>query len=264
MRFCLDDDDVLELAGSAVRDRGATTGGRWTSSGPRTVSTGCSTSSRPAPRRSSPSGRPSMLEPYVLDRPGRGRDRGPVGRRADRRRARSGVIEGRHRAGRGSAPGEVLVADTTDARLGAGDEDGGGHRHQPGRPDLPRGHRRPGARHPGRGRDGGRHHAWCRTASRGHGVVRRGRHRSRLRRARSPSTSSETEVGDLPAPGHPDHDQPGQPGSSPSRRRSSPTTGSAWPGWSSSSASRSGSIRWPSLHPDRVRDPAARADLERS
>ncbi len=54
-RFCLTDDDVLELAGYAMRDRGALRHGRWTWSGPRTGWTVSSTSSRPAPRRWPPS-----------------------------------------------------------------------------------------------------------------------------------------------------------------------------------------------------------------
>ena len=54
-----------------------------------------------------------------------------------------------------------------------------------------------------------------------------------------------TEVGDVAAAAHADHDQPRATPTSPSRRRSCPTTASDSPGWSSSSASTSRSTRWP-------------------
>ncbi|BCI87363.1 hypothetical protein NIIDMKKI_25690 [Mycobacterium kansasii] len=52
-RFCITDDDVLELAGYACTIEGIT-GARWISSGPKTVWTASSTSCRRAPRRRPP------------------------------------------------------------------------------------------------------------------------------------------------------------------------------------------------------------------
>ena len=56
-RFCLDDDEVLALAGAAIDDRGPLHAAgrparrRWTSSGPRTAATVSSTSCRRGPKR---------------------------------------------------------------------------------------------------------------------------------------------------------------------------------------------------------------------
>ena len=140
-------------------------GGRWTSNGRRTAPTARSTSCRRGPRRSVSQRAVNVIEEFVLEGKGPVRVAGPVGRRAHRQRPRAA---NRRRAASWHLfePGEVLVADTTDARLGAGDEDGRRDRHQPRRAHLPCGDRRARARHPGGGRHRGRDASGCRTARR--------------------------------------------------------------------------------------------------
>ena len=129
-------------------------------------------------------------------------------------------------------------------RLGADDEEGGGHRHQPRRPDLPRGHRQPRARPAGRRRHRARHRAAPR---------RPGRSPSPAPRAIPASSTTGLLDFDVDASGprraatapDQDHDERRQPrGGVPALVRC-PTTASAWPARSSSSPPTSRSIRWP-------------------
>ena len=98
----------------------------------------------------------------------------------------------------------------------------------------------------------------------GHRLVRRGRRRAGLRRARSASTWNAPISADLARPRDQDHDQPRQ-----SRTRLQdlvrcPTTASASRAWSSSSASPSRPIRWRCSIPNGSTTPRERAEIDRA
>ena len=108
----------------------------------------------------------------------RGAGRGPRDRPEDRRRRGPGAQERRPDE---RLPGRRGARRRHDRpRLGADHEAGRRDRDQPRRPDLPRRDHRPRARHPRRGRLRQRDPGPGRRP-RGDGLVRRGRHRARLR-----------------------------------------------------------------------------------
>ena len=96
------------------------------------------------------------------------------------------------------------------SRLGAGDEDGRGHRHQSRRPHLPCRHRRARARRPGGGRRRATRRRALATGDDGHRVLRRGRDRPRLRGRASLRGRRASTLDDLPRPRTADHGQPRQ------------------------------------------------------
>jgi pyruvate,water dikinase len=107
-------------------------------------------------------------------------------------------------------PGDVLDRRHDRPGLGTGHEARLRHRHQPGRPHLPRRHHRPGNGRAGGGGGGQRHpHHQGRPGS--HRFLRRGRGRLRLR---GPAQVREERAGHAGHAGHPgqDHDERGQPG----------------------------------------------------
>ena len=178
---------------------------RWTSNGPRTARTGelfivqarpetvqSRKRSRRAARSTSSSERGTVLAT--------GRSVGEKIARGRCGSSRTSSIIGQFQRGRGAGHRQDRP------RLGADHEEGGRHRHQSRRPDLPRRHRQPRAR---RARHR-RHRAGHRGAARrpdGHRELRRGRHRLRLRgraavRGRDARTSS-----DLGRPAHQGHDE---------------------------------------------------------
>ena len=179
-----------------MRDRGplhaSGPGGRrrWTSSGPRTVRTASSTSSRRARRRWSRARHVGHLEEYRLAGKGEVLLERPRRRRAGSRQ-RHGPRDYRRAGDLGEfRPGEVLVADTTDARLGAGDEEGGRHRHESRRPHLPCRHRRARARHSAPSSARQRDDADLRTGDEVTVSCAEGETRQRLRRAHCRSRSN--------------------------------------------------------------------------
>ncbi|BDB42687.1 hypothetical protein IWGMT90018_31330 [Mycobacterium kiyosense] len=169
-RFCITDEDVLELAGYACaieQHYGRPMDMEWAKDGldgqlyivqarPETV----------ASQRSD-----TGLETYVIE------GRGEV-------LAEGRSVGGTDRLGRGATdqgphpPVRFPPRRSTGGRhhhagLGAGHEDGRGHRHQPRRPHLPRVDHRPRTGHPRGGRHRRRDHLRARRRA-GHGVVRRG------------------------------------------------------------------------------------------
>ena len=258
-RFCITDEDVLELADYAIkieRHYGRPMDMEWAKDGidgkiyvvqarPETV----------ASQR-----RPTLLESYTLARDhGERAGRGPCGRREDR--VGHGAADHRRRAPRRVPARRGAGRRHDDARLGAGDEDRRRDRHQPRRADLPRRHHRPRARRAGRRRHRRRDDASSPAARRS---------RSRAPRA-TPGTSTRVQV--------PFEVRTPRSGTSRARRRRSwstsatrtsrsrprscPTTASAWRGWSSSSPSRSRPIRWRSCIPSASADPQAREAIDR-
>ena len=244
-RFCLTDEQVLQLADYAIRIEdhysGAPAGPRrWTSSGPWMGSTTSSTSSRRGPRRSPRSGRPGVIEEYVLKGKGEVLARGrAVGTRVAAGRARLVKDPRQLHAFR---DGEVLVADTTTPdwepvmkRAAAIVTNRGGRTchaaivaRELGIPAVV------GAES---ATDGGR------GRGRGHRLLRRGRHGPGLRRpgaVRGPADGPR-HAGAARDPGH---DQSRQPRARLRPLASSRPTGSASPGSSSSSTSTSRRIRW--------------------
>ena len=152
-RYCITDERGARLADDAlaIEDHYSAAPGTarpWTSSGRRTVSMAASTSCRHGPRRSARSARGHRATECALDGQGRVRVDGPGGRRRHRRGRVHVICESR--TWRTSSPARCW-SPTPRARLGHGDEVGRRRRHQPWRAHLPRGHRRPRARHPGRG-----------------------------------------------------------------------------------------------------------------
>ena len=154
-RFSLNDADMIELAQTGADHRGALRPRRWTSSGARTAATG---------------------KLYILQaRPGDGAE--PRGRHDPALHAQGTVRSARRpAAASASASAPATRASSSDVQemarvragrragrrhdrpgLGAGDEARRGHRHQPRRPHLPRGHHRARTRHPGGGRLRRRH-----------------------------------------------------------------------------------------------------------
>ncbi len=123
-----------------------------------------------------------------------------AGRRPPRALGRgNGARAGRRRARHGD----------DRSRLGARDEARGGDRHQPGRPHVPRGDHRARARDSG-GRGMRRRHHLRARRRRGHGVVRGGRHGSRLQRHR-PVRDRRRGARPHAAVAHQDHDERRQP-----------------------------------------------------
>ena len=128
------------------------------------------------------------------------------------------------------------MADMTGSRLGADDEDGRGHRHQPRRPHLPRGHRQPRARR-----------AVCRRHGTATAVLRDGQsitvscaegEEGIVYEGTVPFDREEIDLG-APAPAaHQGHAERRQSGAGVSLCRCCPTTASAWRAWSSSSPAR--------------------------
>ena len=196
-RFCLTDEDVLELAGYACTIEahyGRPMDMEWAKDGldgklyivqarPETVASQHSA---------------TALESYVLEGRGASTHRGALGRREDRlgcgqtdRETRTQLdgIQARRGTGRRHH----------HARLGAGHEDRRGDRHQPRRSHLPRLDHRPRTRHPRRGRHRRRDHLRARWRSRD-GVVCRGRHGPRVPGRRSGFRVDRTEVADLARP----------------------------------------------------------------
>ena len=184
-RFCLTDDDVLELAGYACtieQHYGRPMDMEWAKDGidgklyivqarPETVASQqqrdragdlCARGPRRGARR----------------RPRRSASRIASGAaRRIENLAAAGGIQARRGAGRRHH----------HARLGAGHEDRRGDRHQPRRSHLPRVDHRPRTRHPCRGRHRRRDHVRARWRGRD-GVVRRGRLGPRVPRAKWAST----------------------------------------------------------------------------
>ena len=177
-----------------------TTGGRWTSSGRRTASTGSSTSSRRVRRRSPRSVSLTTLETYVLEARRQAKRCSPRGARSasGSPRAWRGVID--HVAPAPDfRPGEVLVADITTPdwepvmKTAAAIVTNRGGRTC---------HAAIIARELGVPAVVGAGDATTRGAERRarHRLVRRGRHRPRLPRARWASTSSAPRWRDLARP----------------------------------------------------------------
>ncbi len=103
--------------------------------------------------------------------------------------AGTGAGAAQHRGDARLQPGRRAGRRHDRPGLGADHEAGLGHRHQPRRPDLPRRDHRPRARHPRRRRHRQRHQGAGRRPV-GDGLLRRGRHRLRLRRRCWTSRSS--------------------------------------------------------------------------
>ncbi len=154
-RYCLSDDDVLELAGAAIKieDHYSQRAGQrramdieWAKDGPDGEL--FIVQARPETAISQRSA--MQLEEYVLD--------GSAAVRAQGRAVGAKIASGQgaHRQRRAPSVGVPARRGAGGrhhyAGLGAGHEDGGRHRHQPRRTYLPRGHRRARTRHPGRGR----------------------------------------------------------------------------------------------------------------
>ena len=159
-RFCLTDDEVLELAGYAVKieEHYSAAAGRdvpmdieWAKDG--TDGKLYILQARPETVRSRESRSRYVI--YHLESRGRVLASGmSVGRKIAAGQTRTiAKVSQMSRL----QPGEVLVTDMTDPDWGAGDENRRRHRHQPRRAHLPRRHRRARAGHPGRGRLRQRH-----------------------------------------------------------------------------------------------------------
>ena len=171
----------------------------------------------------------------------RGAGRGPGDRPEDRCRRRPGADLGRADARVQRGRGAHRRHDRP--RLGADHEARRRDRHQPRRPHLPRRDHRPRARHP----RGGRHRLGDQGADRrprGDRLVRRGRHRLRLRRPPRLHRRADRAVRDAGHPGQ-DHDERRDPGPGVRVRPAAARRGSGWPGSSSSSTGRSASTPRP-------------------
>ncbi len=239
-RFCLTDSDVLELAGYACaieQHYGRPMDMEWAKDGidgklyivqarPETVASQHSV---------------TALETLRARRPRRDTGRRPLGRRADRLGCGEANREPHAPSGIQARPGAGRRHHHTG--LGAGHEDGRGDRHQPRRSHLPRVDHRARTRYPRGGGHRRRDHECARWRGRD-GVLRRGRFGPRVQRRggfpRGPHRGRRRGRGrarrSCSTWGTP---------TSPSRRRSCPTTASDSPGWSSSSASTSRSIPSP-------------------
>ena len=162
-RCALDDEEILTLArwGCAIEDHYSRMRGTRHADGHRMgqgrdAPASCS-SCRPVPRRSTRSSEPhrswssigcASADPVLAT----GRSVGRQDRRRDRCASfRTPPICALFQTGRSAGHRQ------DGSRLGADHEEGGGHRHQPRRPHLPRGDRQPRARRAGHRRHRARH-----------------------------------------------------------------------------------------------------------